>query len=55
MNDPSRTYEVQLREIYNLGGFLASKKYPFIRLSYISFLIGIITSVLVISISTMMG
>ncbi|MEO6035259.1 MAG: Pycsar system effector family protein [Verrucomicrobiota bacterium] len=41
MNDPSRTYEAQVREVYVLGLFLAAKKYRFLRLAYISFIVGL--------------
>ncbi len=44
MNDPSQTYEVQVREIYTLGTFLAQKKYRFIRLAYLAFIIGLVLS-----------
>lgn len=41
MNDPSRTYQVQVKEIYTLGKFLVTKKYRFLRLAYISFITGL--------------
>jgi hypothetical protein len=41
MNEPSRTYEAQVREIYLLGCFLAEKKYRYLRLAYLSFLTGV--------------
>jgi hypothetical protein len=44
MNDPSRTYGAQVRELYLLGTFLARKKYRFLRLGYISFIIGLFAS-----------
>jgi hypothetical protein len=44
MNDPSRTYGAQVREIYLLGTFLAKKKYRFLRLGYISFITGLFAS-----------
>lgn len=44
MSDPNRVYEAQLREIYDLGVFLAEKKYRYIRISYIAFLIGLACS-----------
>lgn len=48
MNDPSLTYQAQVREIYALGMFLACKKYRFLRLAYLSFIIGVFTSFAVI-------
>ena len=47
MNDPSLTYEVQVRELYTLGTFLAKKKYRFLRLAYITFIIGAFDSALI--------
>ena len=44
MNDPSRTYGAQVREIYLLGTFLAKKKYRFLRLGYLSFITGLFIS-----------
>lgn len=47
MNDQSLTYEVQIRELYTLGTFLAKKKYLFLRLAYITFIIGAFASAFV--------
>jgi hypothetical protein len=44
LNDPSRAYEAQVREIYTLGLFLATKKYRFLRLAYLTFLSGLLAS-----------
>ncbi len=44
LNDPSRTYEVQVREIYTLGVYLARKKYRFVRLAYLAFVGGLLIS-----------
>ncbi|HWL92829.1 MAG TPA: Pycsar system effector family protein, partial [Phycisphaerae bacterium] len=49
MNDPSRTYEAQVREIYTLGVFLAAKKYRFLRFAYLTFVMGLFASVLLLS------
>ena len=46
MNDHSLTYGAQVREIYLLGTFLAKKKYRFLRLGYLSFIIGLFASFL---------
>jgi hypothetical protein len=45
LNDPSATYEVQVREIYTLGVFLARKKYRFLKMAYLTFLLGLLASV----------
>jgi hypothetical protein len=47
MNDPSLTYQVQVQELYTLGTFLAKKKYRFLRLAYITFIIGAFASALI--------
>lgn len=44
MNDPSQVYEVQVREIYTLGLFLAHKKYRYLRLAYTTFILGLFAS-----------
>lgn len=46
MNDPSLVYQVQLREIYTLGIFLARKKYRFLQLAYTTFIFGLFASIL---------
>ena len=55
MNDPSRTYQVQLKELYTLGEFLAKKKYRFLRLAYITFITGVFASALVGLLSGVLG
>lgn len=49
MNDPSKNYETQVREIYTLGVFLATKKYRFLRFAYLAFVIGLFASGLLLS------
>jgi hypothetical protein len=44
LNDPSSTYEAQVREVYELGVFLGRKKYPYIRRAYMFFISGLIVS-----------
>ncbi len=46
MNEPSRVYELQVREIYILGNFLAHTKYRYLRLAYITFICGLLASVI---------
>ena len=41
MSDHNLTYAAQVREIYLLGTFLAKKKYRYLRLGYLSFIIGL--------------
>ena len=44
LNDPSLTYEAEVREIYTLGVFLAYKKYRYLRLAYTTFIVGLFAS-----------
>jgi hypothetical protein len=47
MNNHNQTYEIQIREIYIMGRHLERSKYRFVRLSYQSFITGIIFSTFV--------
>lgn len=42
MSTPEETYRAQIKEVYLLGIFLAKKKYRFLRLAYLTFLVGFI-------------
>lgn len=53
MNDPNRAYEVQVREVYTLGVYLALQKYRYLRLAYTAFVTGLVVSGL-ISIATVL-
>lgn len=53
LNDHNRVYEVQVREIYLLGTFLARKKYRFLRLAYLSFITGLFTSFVMMLVSVL--
>ena len=44
MNDSSRVYEAQVREVYDLGVFLGRKKYVYVRLAYQFFMGGLLAS-----------
>jgi hypothetical protein len=46
LNDPSKVYELQVREIYILGNFLAHTKYRYLRLAYMTFISGLLASVI---------
>lgn len=54
LNDPSKVYEVQVREIYSLGKYLSMRKYRFVRLAYIAFIIGVATSGAVLLLTTLL-
>lgn len=47
METPEAAYEIQIREVYTLGCFLAQKKYRFVRLAYLSFITGLVISMMV--------
>jgi hypothetical protein len=47
MNDPDRTYEIMVREIYYSGVYLVKNKYRYIRLGYMFFFAGLIVSTLI--------
>ena len=44
MNDHEKAYEIQIREIYSMGHYLAFKKYRFVRFAYLSFISGVLIS-----------
>lgn len=47
MNDPDRTYEVMVKEIYYAGVYLVKSKYRYIRYGYMFFFAGLIISTLI--------
>lgn len=48
LNDQSKTYEVQVREIFTLGMFLGTKKYRYLRFAYLVFVSGLFISALML-------
>ena len=44
MNDSDQMYEIQIREVYIMGQYLERSKFRFVRLSYLSFITGLILS-----------
>lgn len=52
LNNPSLAYEAQVREIYNAGRFLKTKKFRYVQLGYMSFLSGLLTSGLLLLVSS---
>lgn len=44
MNDHEKAYEIQIREIYSMGQYLAFKKYRYVRFAYLSFITGVLVS-----------
>jgi hypothetical protein len=55
MNNPSQTYEAQVREVYTLGVYLAKKKYRFVRLAYLSFITGFLSGGVVFAATEMLA
>ena len=47
MNNPDRTYEVMVKEIYYAGVYLVKSKYRYIQYGYIFFFAGLIVSTLI--------
>ena len=47
MNDPDRTYEVMVKEIYYAGVYLVRSKYKYIRFGYLFFFTGLIISTII--------
>jgi hypothetical protein len=41
LNDPSLSYQAQIKEMYSLGMFLSKKKYRFVRYAYQAFMVGL--------------
>ena len=55
MSSPAKTYEMQLREIYEQGVYLKKFKYRFIQAGYSIFLLSLFASVLAWAIEVMVG
>lgn len=47
MNDPDRSYEIMVKEIYYSGVYLLKSKYRYIQFGYIFFFVGLILSTLI--------
>jgi hypothetical protein len=46
MNDPHKTYEIMVKDVYYAGVYLLTTKYKYIRLAYLYFFTGLIVSTL---------
>jgi hypothetical protein len=55
MNDPSRTYQVQLQDVFIHGTFLAKRKYRFLRVAYTTFIVGAFSAAIVGVLSGALG
>ena len=49
MSDHNRAYEAQVREVYEMGIYLGTKKYRYIRLSFVFFISGLLVSGLMLA------
>jgi len=47
MNDPDKTYEIMVKDIYYAGVYLLMTKYRYIRLAYLYFFTGLIVSTII--------
>ena len=47
MNDPSRTYQVQIQDVFLHGMFLAKRKYRSLRVAYTAFIVGAFSAAIV--------
>jgi len=54
LNDPSRTYETQVKELYFAGVYLQKTKYNYVKLGYIFFFTGLVCSAIVYLIETVL-
>jgi len=45
VTDPGLTYSTQVKEIYLMGQYLAQRKFKFVTLGYLAFIIGLVLSV----------
>ena len=53
MNDHNKAYEVQVREVYAMGQYLAHKKYRFVQLAYLCFITGVVLSAVVYGLNSL--
>jgi hypothetical protein len=44
MAEPGQTYEMQVREVYQIGMYLAKQKYKYLSIGYAAFILGVIAS-----------
>jgi hypothetical protein len=54
LNDPDRSYEIQVKELYFAGRYLQTTKYNYVKLGYIFFFIGLIFSTFVYMIENLL-
>ena len=48
MNDTDEIYRAEVKELYQLGMFLATKKYRYLQLAYLSFIAGLVACCIVV-------
>ncbi len=47
MNDPDKSYEIMVKDIYYAGKYLLQTKYKYIRLAYLYFFAGLILTIVI--------
>jgi len=52
MNDPDKTYEVIVKDIYHAGKYLLHTKYRYIRLAYLFFFTGLLVGITIFILQT---
>ena len=45
VTDPGLAYATQVKEIYLMGQYIAQRKFKFVTLGYVAFIIGLVVSV----------
>ena len=55
LSDPTKAYEAQVRELYTMGIYLATRKFRFVRFAYLSFMAGFVASGIVLLLTEIMG
>jgi hypothetical protein len=55
MNDPNRTYQVQLHDVFLHGMFLAKRKYRYLRVAYTTFIVGAFSAAIVGALTGALG
>lgn len=51
LSDHNENYRAQVRELYTLGAYLAAKKYRYLRLAYLAFIVGLALSGIVLTVT----
>jgi len=55
VNDRNAVYDSLSRDLYSLGKILSGRKYKYIRISYQVFMAGLVTSIVVLAVTALLG